>query len=315
MAQHRQFRVATMCRVLRVSRSGYYRWHRGPESRRAREDRKLRVAIRAIYHRSGGRYGSPRVHQELRQQGVLCGEKRVARLMKEEGLQARRGRRFRRTTCAVSGRRVAPNRLNQEFSVAHPDTVWAGDITYLWTREGWLYLAVLLDLCSRRVVGWSCGDRLSSPLVRSALERALGQRRPAPGLLHHSDQGGQYTCTTYQAELATRGLEVSMSRRGNCYDNAVVESFFSTLKAELPSYGRYELGVRRSGSCSSTSRCFTTDSVVIRRSGTRARWTSSRRNRNVRRSRRGWGRCRPQPCTLNWVSVETGEVHSGGAFA
>jgi transposase InsO family protein len=160
--------------------------------------------------------------------------------MKEEELQARRDRRFKVTTRSVSGRRVASNRLNQEFSVSHLDTVWAGDITYLWTREGWLYLAVLLDLCSRRVVGWSCSDRLSSPLVESALEKALRLRRPLPGLLHHSDQGGQYTSLDYQAALAARGVQVSMSRRGNCYDNAMVESFFSTLKAELEGYGHYE---------------------------------------------------------------------------
>ena len=158
----------------------------------------------------------------------------------KEQLQARRDRRFKVTTRSVSGRRVVSNRLNQKFSVPELDTVWAGDITYLWTREGWLYLAVLLDLCSRRVVGWSCSDRLSSPLVESALEKALRHRRPSPGLLHHSDQGGQYTSLGYQEALAARGVAVSMSRRGNCYDNAMVESFFSTLKAELEGYGHYE---------------------------------------------------------------------------
>jgi transposase InsO family protein len=233
MKKHQEeFRVTSMCRVLESSRSGYYRWLKGLESQRVREDRKLRVEIRAVYRRSRGRYGSPRVHRALQQQGLRCGEHRVARLMKEEELQARRDRRFKVTTRSVSGRRVASNRLNQEFSVAHLDTVWGGDITYLWTREGWLYLAVLLD--------WSCSDRLSSPLVESALEKALQLRRPAPGLLHHSDQGGQYTSLDYQAALAARGVQVSMSRRGNCYDNAMVESFFSTLKAELEGYGHYE---------------------------------------------------------------------------
>jgi putative transposase len=235
-----EFRVRAMCRVLGASRSGYYRWLKGLESQRVRGDRRLKVEIRAVYRRNRGRYGSPRVHRALQQQGVKCGENRVARLMKEEGLQARRDRRFKVTTRSVSGRRVASNRLNQEFSVPRLDTVWAGDITYLWTREGWLYLAVLLDLCSRRVVGWSSSDRLSSPLVESALETAFRQRRPAPGLLHHSDQGGQYTSLDYQAALAAQGVQVSMSRRGNCYDNAMVESFFSTLKAELEGYGHYE---------------------------------------------------------------------------
>lgn len=235
-----EFRVTALCRVLGASRSGYYRWLKGLESQRVRGDRKLKVEIRAVYRHYRGRYGSPRVHRALQQQGVECGENRVARLMKEDGLQARRDRRFKVTTRSVSGRRVASNRLNQEFSVSHLDTVWAGDITYLWTREGWLYLAVLLDLCSRRVVGWSCSDRLSLPLVESALEAAFQQRRPAPGLLHHSDQGGQYTSLDYQEALAAQGVEVSMSRRGNCYDNAMVESFFSTLKAELEGYGHYE---------------------------------------------------------------------------
>lgn len=241
MAEHgKQFRVQAMCRVLRVSRSGYYRWRRSSEGLRAREDRKLLVEIRAVYQKSRGRYGSPRVYRELKEQGVRCSKHRVERLMRRAQIQARRRRSFKVTTRSAPGHPVAPNRLNRQFSVAHLDTVWAGDITYLETWEGWLYLAVLLDLCSRRVVGWACSDRITHDLVLSALEQAVKQRRPPSGLLHHSDRGSQYTCEDYQTELSHQGLQTSMSRKGDCYDNAVVESFFSTLKAELEGYGSYE---------------------------------------------------------------------------
>lgn len=235
----RKFPILLMCRVLEVSRSGYYRWRSRPESRHAREDRRLLVSIRAVYQQSGGRYGSPRVHRHLKQQEVLCGRKRVERLMRSAGLQARRCRRFKVTTRSVSTHPVAPNRLDRQFHAERPDQVWVGDITYLWTSEGWLYLSVLLDLCTRRVVGWAVSDRLTADLARDALSMALGRRRPGSGLLHHSDRGCQYTSALYREELERRGMEVSMSRRGNCYDNAVAESFFSTLKAELESYGQY----------------------------------------------------------------------------
>lgn len=234
------FRVQTLCRVLRVSRSGYYRWRQSSDGLRAREDRKLLVDIRAVYQKSRGRYGSPRVYRELKEQGVRCGKHRVERLMRKSGLQARRRRNFKITTRSAVGHPVAPNHLNRQFSVPRPDTVWAGDITYVGTREGWLYLAVVLDLCSRRVVGWACSDRINHELVLSALHRAVHQRRPCESLLHHSDRGSQYTCAEYRAELSRRGMQVSMSRRGDCYDNAMVESFFSTLKAELEGYERYE---------------------------------------------------------------------------
>ena len=241
MAEHgKEFYVMSMCRVLGVSRSGYYRWRQRPESRQAREDRQLLVRIRAVHQKSRGRYGSPRVHRELKRQGQVCGKNRVARLMRQDGLQSRRRRRFKVTTRSAAGHPVVPNHLGRQFSVPCLDTVWAGDITYLWTREGWLYLAVLMDLCSRRIVGWACGESLAHELPLSALAMALGQRQPSADLLHHSDRGCQYTCAEYQAQLAQRGIRVSMSRRGDCYDNAVVESFFSTLKAELEGYGNYE---------------------------------------------------------------------------
>lgn len=240
MSEHgEEFSVTSMCRVLGVSRSGYYRWRQRPESRRAREDRQLLVRIRAVHQKSRGRYGSPRVHRELKRQGQECGKNRVARLMRQGGLRSRHRRRFKVTTRSAPGQAVAANHLDQQFSVSRLDTVWAGDITYLWTREGWLYLAVLLDLCSRRVVGWACSASLAHELALSALAMALGQRQPSQDLLHHTDRGCQYTCAEYQAQLAEQGIQVSMSRRGNCYDNAVVESFFSTLKAELEGYGDY----------------------------------------------------------------------------
>jgi transposase InsO family protein len=236
----RQFRVAALCRVLRVSRSGYYRWRHSSEGLRAREDRKLLEQIRAVYEKSGGRYGSPRVYQELKEQGVRCSKHRVERLMRHAGLRARRRRNFRVTTRSTAGHSVAPNYLERQFCASDLNQIWAGDITYLETREGWLYLAVLLDLCSRRVVGWACSDRITRDLSLSALNQALHHRQPPRGLLHHSDRGSQYTCADYRAALARQGAKVSMSRRGDCYDNAVVESFFSTLKAELAGYGSYK---------------------------------------------------------------------------
>ena len=228
------------CSVLGVSRSGYYRWRSRPESRRAREDRNLSVRIRAKHEESQRLYGSPRIHAALQQQGVRCGRKRVARLMRQQGLQSQRRRRFRTTTRAVASRPAAPNRLDRQWgTVEGSNRVWVGDITYLWTQEGWQYLAVLLDAYSRRVVGWADGSRLHEDLCLRALESALSQRRPPQGLLHHSDRGSQYTGSAYQGVLARQGVEPSMSKRGDCYDNALAESFFSTLKAELKGFGHF----------------------------------------------------------------------------
>lgn len=232
--QHsRQHRVRTLCRALGVSLSGYYAWLRRPESRRRREDRRLLHQIRVIHRQSDRSYGSRRIYRELRAQGVRCGRKRVARLMRKDGLRAKSPRRFKVTTQSAAGHAVAPNLLDRAFEVSTPDTVWAGDITYIWTREGWLYLAVLMDLCSRYIVGWAVRDRLAGRLTLDALDMALEQRQPVPGLMHHSDRGSQYTAAAYQDELRRRGFVVSMSRRGDCYDNAPLESFFATLEKEL----------------------------------------------------------------------------------
>ncbi len=225
--------VLVMCDVLEVSSSGYYAWRGRPESRRSREDRELKAIIRSVFEESRQTYGSPRILDELRDQGIRCGRKRVARLMKEDQLTPKKARRFRRTTIAEPDHPKAPNVLGREFTVDAPDTAWVGDITYLWTQEGWLYLAVLLDLFSRRVVGWSVRPHLGQELAIAALDRALYERGVPEGLLHHSDRGCQYTSNDYQKKLKGNHLTVSMSGKGDCWDNAVAESFFATLKVEL----------------------------------------------------------------------------------
>ena len=222
-----------MCRVLSVSHGGFYDWLSRPESLRSRKDRQLKVEIRSVFRKNKENYGSPRVHRELRDQGVACSRHRVARLMREDGLQAKCRRAFRLTTRSNSDHRVAPNLLNRNFEVAKTDTVWLSDITYLWTREGWLYLAAVMDLCSRRIVGWSLSTSLADDLTLNALDRALEGRNPAPGLMHHSDRGSQYTSDDYQEKLKARGFVVSMSRKGDCWDNAPMESFFASFKTEL----------------------------------------------------------------------------------
>lgn len=227
-----QFTVVLMCRVLEVGRAGYYAWRGREPSPRAQADTRLRVAIRAIHAASRGRYGRPRIHRELRTQQVRCSPKRVARLMRLEGLRGKRARRFRTTTRA-DGTPPAPNHLQRRFQVARPNQVWASDVTACRTSGGWLYLAVVLDLASRRVIGWAAGRTVGQELTLAALQQALRRRVPATGLLHHSDRGMHYTGTSYQRLLAAHGITASMSRAGDCWDNAVVESFFATLKTEL----------------------------------------------------------------------------------
>lgn len=228
------FTVVLMCRVLRLSRAGYYAWRQRKPSARQQTDTRLRVAIRSIHQASRQRYGSPRIQRALRAQQWRCSRKRVARLMRLDGLRGTRGRRYRTTTQA-DGTPPAPNRLRRRFKVAALNHVWASDVTACRTREGWLYLSVVLDLASRRVIGWAAGPTVGQELTLPALQRALTQRTPGAGLLHHSDRGMHYTGTSYQRVLATHGIRVSMSRRGDCWDNAVVESFFATLKTELAS--------------------------------------------------------------------------------
>lgn len=231
-----EFHVTTMCRVLQVKKAGYYAWLGRAPSRHAEDDAQLAEAITIIYKKARRRYGSPRVHEELKAQGHAHGEKRVARIMQEEGLRAKTPRRFRVTTNSNHAYPIAPNVLDRQFAVAPvaaSDRVWVGDITYLATREGWLYLAIVLDLASRRVIGWAMRHTLEGALTRDALLMALTGRQPEPGTLSHSDQGSQYAAGDYQDILIAHGMDCSMSRRGNCWDNAVAESFFATLKREL----------------------------------------------------------------------------------
>jgi putative transposase len=225
--------VRVLCRTLLVSCSGFYAWCRRGLSRRAQEDAALKVEIRAAHAASGKRYGSPRIHEDLKDDGQHVGRKRVARLMREEGIEGQRKRRFRVTTDSRHSLPVAANQLNRNFTASAPNKIWVTDITYIWTREGWLYLAAILDLFSRRVVGWSMDSSIDRRLALDALGMALKTRRPEPGLLHHSDRGVQYASADYQSQLRERGIICSMSRKGDCWDNAVAESFFSTLKAEL----------------------------------------------------------------------------------
>jgi len=234
MASHKsEYGVKCMCRMLGVSRSGYYAWRSRPESWRAQSNQNLLVQIREEYQLSRKTYGSPRIHAALRRKGVSCSRKRVARLMHLNHIAARKARRRIPHTTQRDPKAIpAPNLLNQDFSSPAPDRKWVGDITYIDTAEGWLYLASVLDLFSRRVVGWAMDEHREASLVQQAWSMAVMQRSPATGLLHHSDQGCQYTSQAYQQDLAAHHCLISMSRVGNCFDNAAMESFFSTLKTE-----------------------------------------------------------------------------------
>jgi len=238
-AEKATFPVTVLCRVLGVSRAGFYAAQRRPVPLRVTEDARMAAQIAAIHQASRRCYGSPRVHAELRAHGQCTSRKRVARLMRCAGLAARRRRAFRVPTQSRHTHPVAPNRLARQFTAPAPDRVWVTDITYLATVEGWLYLAVVLDLFSRRVVGWATSDRLGEGVALEALGMGLARRRPPPGLLHHSDRGSQYASAEYRAVLTGHGMERSMSGVGRCWDNAVAESFFATLKVELAHDGAW----------------------------------------------------------------------------
>ena len=231
--------MAALCRMLRVSRSGYYAWRQAPESPRAAENRRLDADIQRLFDEHRGRYGAPRITLDLQAEGWRVSRRRVAKRMRAMGLRARAARRFKATTQSKHRLPVAPNRLQQDFTAAGPNQKWVADITYLWTGEGWLYLAVVLDLYSRAVVGWSMAERITKDLVMAALTMALFRRRPPPGLILHSDRGSQYAALDYQSLLKQHGLLCSMSRKGDCYDNAAMESFFHTLKVEQIQGARY----------------------------------------------------------------------------
>ncbi len=227
----RRYPIRLMCRALAVSPAGYYAWRGRPESRRAVANRDLLTAIRQFHHDSRQTYGSPRIWRALREQGHRVGEHRVARLMRHDGLRAKAAKKWQATTHSSHCLPVVANTLQRQFTVSQPNRVWAGDITYVWTMEGWLYLAVLLDLYSRAVIGWAMGPRLTGDLTEQALRMALKTRQPQAGLLHHSDRGSQYAAGPSQQILTAHGITASMSRKGNCWDNACVESFFGTLRS------------------------------------------------------------------------------------
>lgn len=234
MMQHEgEFGVQAMCQALAVGRSGYYAWRKRPVSQREQEEPELVEKIQQAFEDSYRTYGSPRIHAVLKREGVACGRKRVARLMREHQLVARPKRRYTpKTTQRQPGTIPAPNLLNQDFSASAPNQKWVSDITYIDTEEGWLYLAAILDLYSRRVVGWAVEAHMEASLVEAALQMALLKRQPPADFVHHSDQGSQYTSSNYQLRLVSGHGQASMSRVGNCYDNAVMESFFRTIKTE-----------------------------------------------------------------------------------
>jgi putative transposase len=232
--------VSVLCRLLGVSASGYYAWRDRPVSVRTQENERLVTAIDEIHRTVDPAYGSPRMHSELTAKGFVCGRHRVARLMRKHNVVARTIARFRCLTKAGTREPAAPNILDRQFVVPAPNLVWASDITYIPTAQGHLYLAVVLDLYSRRVVGWAMAGRLDAELVTTALRQALGRRSVEPGLLHHSDRDGLYASAAYQHLLAEHAMISSMSRKGNCYDNACVESFFGTLKTELVAFERFQ---------------------------------------------------------------------------
>ena len=241
ISKHRfAFRVEKMCRALKVSRSGYYAWaDRGP-SQREQMNQQLLVKIKRSYDSSRQTYGSPRVTVDLRESGESCNQKRIARLMRLNGLMAKTKRRFRITTNSRHNQPAAPNLVNQEFVAEGPDRLWTSDITYLWTKAGWLYLSVVLDVYNRQIVGWAMSERLNRQLVIASLEQALNRRSPTENMIFHSDQGSQYTSDQFRTLLNNNGLLASNSGKGNCYDNAITETFFHTLKTELVYFENYQ---------------------------------------------------------------------------
>lgn len=240
IAEQVAFPVTAVCDALGVARSGYYAWRKRPRSTRDQANARLLAEIGAVHTKSGERYGSPRVHRALRKKGIRVSEKRVARLMRENGIRVRRRGRFRRTTDSRHTNPIAGNLLARNFAPATANTAWAGDVTYIATAEGWMYLAVILDLFSRRVVGWAMSRSNDTTLALEALQNAVQTRGGrVAGVVHHTDRGSPYASEAYRAALARYGMTASMSRKGNCWDNAVAESFFATLRAELVDHQTY----------------------------------------------------------------------------
>lgn len=233
MKQQTEFSIQAMCRVLQVSRSGYYEFLSRPPSCHQIEDDELRPQIQAAFKTGRKNYGTRRIKRELKKQKIAVSRRRIGRLMQEEQLQVQTKRKFKVTTDSNHDKPIAPNLLEREFTVDTPDTVYVGDITYIPTREGWLFLATVIDLFSRAVVGWAMDSRMQADLVNNAMLMAIWKRKPAKGLIFHSDRGSQYASDSYRKILEIHGVKASMSRKGDCWDNAVAESFFHTLKTEL----------------------------------------------------------------------------------
>ena len=229
-----------MCHLFSVSRSGFYSWLKRGKTPRDQANEALTKQIRRIHQESQGIYGSPRITDALRHEGIQCTRKRVARLMRKSGIASKTKKKFKCTTHSAHKRPVAPNLIRQDFTVSSPDTVWTSDITFIWTRQGWLYLAVFLDICSRRIVGWSMKSRMTDELVIDAFKHAWAQRKAPAGLIIHSDRGSQYCSRFFKELLDKQGYQQSMCSTGNCYDNAITESFFGTLKTELIFHDRYD---------------------------------------------------------------------------
>lgn len=232
-AERAEFPVESLCKVVGVSPSGYYAWKTRVPSKRQRDDMVYLAHIRSLFKESNGTYGSPRMHEDLKEEGLAIGRRRTARLMRDNGLKARQKTRFKRTTDSNHNGLIADNLLAQDFSCDGPDQKWGVDISYIWTAEGWLYLAIVLDLFSRRIIGWSVSNRMKKGLAMEALQRAIALRQPEPGVIHHSDRGSQYCSGDYQKLLVNHKFKISMSGKGNCYDNAMVETVFKTIKSEL----------------------------------------------------------------------------------
>jgi transposase InsO family protein len=235
-----KFSIERMSKMLGVSRSGYYHFLKRVPSQRQQEEERLIMKMKAIFEASRQTYGSPRIHADLKEQGETCSRQRVAKLMKKAGIVAKMAKKFKVTTKVNPKAKAAPNLLEQNFTAEQPNQRWVADITYVWTLEGWLYVACVLDLFSRKIVGLAMAERMMDDLVIAALEQAFMHRNPLPGLMHHSDKGSQYTSHDFQKKLAEYHITASMSGTGNCYDNAAMESFFHTLKTELVYFERYQ---------------------------------------------------------------------------
>lgn len=234
------FRIEKMCHVLKVSRSGYYKWRNREKSTRELENEKLLEEIRKIYEEHKGRYGSPRITKEIKSKGIGCSKNRIARLMNKNTIRAKTKKRYRITTLSKHDKPIAPNLLEKSFNITRSNEIWASDITYVWTTEGWSYLSVILDLYSRKVIGWALEKRLTKDLVIKALDKALGERNLDKEIIFHSDRGSQYASNEFRRLLDMHHFRQSMSGKGNCYDNAVVESFFHTLKNEEVYFEKYD---------------------------------------------------------------------------